>query len=190
MSNVNNLSTANEAIKFCNSYSILPSIITLHYESDLSIEDWLSLLGEHWTCCDNIYEHQEQLSDIFSLIEPHEARLYMMSDEDKALFDSLPDYITIFRGCSAINMSGMSWSLSREIAEKIPTLNRYKPPQNYPVIIMESVISKHDILSIKTDRQEQEVVLYPVVSPQVIFDRLRPDDIEQQIKEIQAKECK
>lgn len=156
-----NLNDAREEIKFCDSYSRLISICEL--EAIMEIKDWLVLLGENWSGCDNIFKHHEYLEDIFLHIDVDYSRQYMMTTEEKLLFNSLPEKITIYRGCSSINMLGMSWSLSKAIAQKIPTLNRYLPANKESVLIIETTISKHDALAIKTDRDEQEVIVCPTV---------------------------
>lgn len=53
----------------------------------------------------------------------------------------------------------MSWSLSREVASKFPFYNRYRCSE--PLLITGRV-QKSDIIALKLDREEQEVIAYEV----------------------------
>jgi hypothetical protein len=44
----------------------------------------------------------------------------MMNRAERATYDSLPELLTVYRGCFTHNKEGMSWSLDRKVAEKFP----------------------------------------------------------------------
>ena len=85
-------------------------------------EEWLKLLGEQWSGCDNIGRHRLFLKDIIGTSKPIPE---MMNRKEQAAFDKLPDTLTIYRGCSQKNMIGVSYATERTVAEKFPFYARY-----------------------------------------------------------------
>jgi hypothetical protein len=83
----------------------------------------------------------------------------MMTYEERDQLEALPDVVTIYRGCYQNNKHGLSWSLSKEIAEKFPLLNRYWRPTEQPYLVTAKV-NKDDIIALKNDRGESEVITY------------------------------
>jgi hypothetical protein len=80
-----------------------------------------------------------------------------MEPEVLISYAALPDPITVYRGCSARHLTGMSWSLDPNYARRFPTLNRYKVPD--PVLVT-AVTRKKDVLALILDREEQEIVTF------------------------------
>jgi len=140
----------------CNSYAKLEELINCI--DDIPPDEWFSLLGSEWSCCDNIHSYTDELNEQFDL-HSHDARRRMMNDIEMELFEALPEIVTIYRGCSAVNMLGLSWTLSKAVAEEITTLNRYAPPQNLPSMVITTAISKDLIIALKTCRDEDEVII-------------------------------
>lgn len=148
------------ALRLCNSYNRLPTIIAL--APSLEISDWLTILGEEWECCDNIGQFTDDLiwSDPFGCLldDPEQLRGYLMDSGEQAAFDALPDDLTIYRGCYAINKWGLSWTTDRAIAERFPTLHRYR--QDGPSLLVTARVRKADILAVKGGRDEAEIICY------------------------------
>lgn len=148
--------------RWCNSYSRLPTILEL--AAQMPAADWLRLLGENWSTCDNIGAYTNQL-----LVSPFGERLgngpiaEMMSQEAIALYDSLPEVVTVYRGCYSNNRRGLSWSLKSETAAKFPFLHRYRQ-QGQP-LLLEAQAKKSAIAALFVDRQESEVI---TLKPNVI----------------------
>ena len=140
-----------------NSYSRLPRLIDMQWQMDG--EDWLLMLGEMWSGFDNIAQYVDDLqetpfADAFE--NPESCRHLLMTAEEADTLDRLPHEITISRGCYAHNKWGLSWSLSRKAAERHVTLNRYR--QDGQALLVKATIKKANVIALKLDREEQEIV--------------------------------
>jgi hypothetical protein len=85
-----------------------------------------------------------------------------MSAEERAFLVALPDQITVYRGYRPEfkNQIGLSWTLSREIAEKLA--NRISGVRCSGGEVVERKISKADVFAYcHDDMQEQEIILTP-----------------------------
>lgn len=160
---------AQEALKFSNSYTRLGNLIDL--ASKMERKEWLKLLGEEWSGCDNIAQYRLLLKRI--LPQDTMPILEMMTDEEQAALDALPDTITLFRGCGNHNKVGASWTLDRGIAEKFPFLNRYRVKN--PLLVT-ARIKKENVIAYKMDREEHEIITFsarriktePITEPPVM----------------------
>jgi hypothetical protein len=77
----------------------------------------------------------------------------MMDEEDDNILRSLPELVTIYRGCQEfLNEDGLSWTLNKSKAEFFA--NRFGKKG----IILERTISKNDIVAVLTGRGESEVI--------------------------------
>ena len=83
----------------------------------------------------------------------------MMTDEELEAYAALPDVVTIYRGCYKANKWGLSWSLSRQVAEEFPTLLRYRRDGEQPLLVTAKIM-KTDVVAVKMDRGEQEVIAW------------------------------
>jgi hypothetical protein len=117
------------------------------------LASWFALLGEEWSGCDTISLHRHRLASLFRRHRLHWR--CMMNLEEQAAFDSLPERVLAYRGCGIQNRFGLSWTLSREVAEKFPRLNRYM--QAMPLLIT-AEIPKKRIIALKLDREEFELI--------------------------------
>jgi hypothetical protein len=147
---------ANEKMKFCNSYNRLPTLLDLAYRMEDC--DWLNLLGNEWSGCDNISRFYKALLDT-PLGDDELTCFDMMTDEEREAFVCLPDLVTVYRGCYKLNKWGLSWTLSETIAKEFPSLNRYRRDEDSPIIV-KAVVKKENIKAIKLDREEQEVIVW------------------------------
>ena len=153
------LAEGREAVYFCNSFTRLPNIIDLAW--DLKFEDWLTLLGEQWEACDNISECVDALweTPFPELIKnPLVYRNAMMTAAERSALSNLPDTVTIYRGCYAHNKGGLSWTLSREIAERFPLTHRYHA-DGQPLLVR-AAVNRDRIVAVKLDRGEEEVIAW------------------------------
>ena len=152
------LTEAREAVRLCNSYNLLPKIIGLC--SNLDVADWLRLLGENWTGCDNISQFAGELMGetplSYVLDGEHALRQHLMDEREADHFAGLPDSVTAWRGCYAHNKCGLSWSLERATAERFPFLHRYRA-EGQPLLVRAEV-RKGDIIALKLDRDEAEII--------------------------------
>ena len=133
------------------SFERMDKLVSLH--SEMSHQDWLRLIGEYWSVCDTIHEHRLTLRRILGTKGP--IRL-MMSEEENAAYDALPELVTIYRGCG-VTLLGASWSLDRAVANSFPFTNRYRVSD--PILIT-ATVKKQNILCVKLDREESEIVTF------------------------------
>lgn len=152
------LDEGREALRFCNSFNRLDTVTSLAWS--MESHDWLTLLGENWSTCDNIADCADELEETpLGLLAPGSPdRFRLMDETELAAFERLPDEVVIWRGCYASNKWGLSWSLDREIAAKFPTLHRYR--QAGQPLLVKARIAKDQILALKLDRNEQEILTW------------------------------
>jgi hypothetical protein len=146
------LEDARDALRYCNSYSRMPTLIDL--ERSMRSNEWHTVLGEEWSGCDNVGRHRLLLRQMLPVEGPVTE---MMTAEELDAHRALPERLTVYRGCGPKNMRGASWSLEREVAERFPTLNRYQQAQ--PMLVTAKV-SKRGVLAVKLDRGEAEIVTF------------------------------
>jgi hypothetical protein len=142
-----------DALRFCNSYSRLPSMLSLYPSSHQSA--WFEVLGEEWSCCDNVGNYRNELGEIFITATRSDFEL-MMVDDERQTFGTLPDEIIVYRGCYPINIDGLSWSLSKDVAARFPKMARYQRADSQPLLLTGKILKSDCIL--KLDRREQEIV--------------------------------
>jgi hypothetical protein len=156
-----------EALRFCNSFNRLPTLIEIWLGScgDITAEEWLRLLGEEWACCDNIAQHagSEEMVSLWDtpfadVISGDLDGSLMMTDEEREAFVRLPETMEVWRGAYAHNKWGLSWSLDRETAAKFPALHRYQH-EGQPILVR-AIASKRHIAALKLDRGEAEIITY------------------------------
>lgn len=146
-----------EALRLCNSFNRLPTLINI--AGRMEWWGWLRLLGEEWSVCDNIGKNADRLLDetpFADLAERPQGRELLMDADEQAALAALPDEVTVFRGCYASNKWGLSWSLDRDLAAKFPTLNRYT--QDGQAFLVKARVRKADIIALKLDRGEAEII--------------------------------
>jgi hypothetical protein len=158
---------AQDALHYCNSFNRLPTLIAIWLGScgDISAEEWLRLLGEEWTCCDNIaqyvgYDEEVSLWDtpLAEVLSGDLDGSPMMTPEERLAFAALPDEVEVWRGCYEHNKWGLSWSLDRDTAAKFPAQHRYRH-EGQPILVR-AVAKKRDIAALKLDRGEAEVITH------------------------------
>jgi hypothetical protein len=83
----------------------------------------------------------------------------MMTPDENAAYDALPEVVTIYRGCDANSASlpGISWSLNQDVANLHPFLTRFlaKKPT-----VLTACVPKHWILAVKLGRGEEEIITF------------------------------
>ena len=149
---------ASKTLAFCDSYSRLPALLEIRHQ--MAESDWLRLLGDEWSGFDNISHHIDGLIDsplcwMFEL--GARVKHEMMTTAEQAAFNALPDTFTVYRGCHCVNKWGLSWTLSREIAEEFPTLNRYQR-RDQQALLITAQVKKSEVIAVKLDREESEII--------------------------------
>ena len=117
----------------------------------LSDTDYWKLLSDIWIDTENQYTYLKEWKKL--LASKRSNRHYMMDEEEDNILRSLPELVTIYRGCQkGINENGLSWSLDKSKAEFFA--NRFGKKG----IILERTVSKNDIVAVLTGRGESEVI--------------------------------
>jgi len=142
-----------ERLRFANSYDRMPALLALRPHLDRV--KWWRILGEEWTGCDNIAAFKRDLKPLLREASREELDL-MMEPHELAAWASLPELLTVYRGCYFDNRHGFSWTLDRATAERFVTLNRYSRPGQQPLLARGRV--RRTLAVLKTDRDEQEII--------------------------------
>lgn len=112
-----------------------------------------NLLAANWTLIE-ILNHDKNVTkqQVLSWIKAADKDVLMNSD-DLAVYKSLPETVTIYRGCqSSKSVRGLSWSLNQKIAEFFK--NRFGAGHIYS-----AKINKLDILAYINTRKEEEIIV-------------------------------
>lgn len=151
------LAGALHALRYAHSYMRAECLLRL-LDLDRSSDTW-ALVGENWSTCDNIMMHRTAF-DIYLRARREEHGFPVVEAMDageRTALSTLPEVVTVYRGCYSENMRGLSWSTDREVAAKFPTLNRYHRPRHPPLLVTGNV-KRRNIAFLKLDRKEAEVV--------------------------------
>lgn len=128
--------------------------------------EYWELIRLSWMRSEVGFPNQEQWLAWFESNEP--GRSHLMSRWEHTRLASLPDKLTLYRGCGGmLGEPGMSWTLSRAVATRFAnytlTFKRnfllWVPP-GIPTLL-EGECRKADVLAYFSGRQEQEIVLNP-----------------------------
>jgi hypothetical protein len=144
---------ATAAAGWADSYSRLGVLLDLRASMD-DLE-WWRLFGQWWSSCDNIASYTPRVRPMLLHTTP-EQRQAMMDARAKSIWAALPNFVTVYRGCYAVNRDGLSWTLSRETAAIFPTLSRYRRLGDVPLLL--TGIAAKALIVMHTDREEDEVI--------------------------------
>lgn len=152
---------ADRELALCDSYERLPKLLELEMWGWLETRDFVRLLGEWWSSCDNIGEYADDLWDTQAFMWwPFNGPMpEMMTAEELDAYNALPEMVTIYRGCYQINKWGWSWSLSKDVAKKFPFFLRYHRPGDQPLLVTAKA-KKKNIIAVKLDRGESEIITW------------------------------
>jgi hypothetical protein len=81
----------------------------------------------------------------------------MMDRAENNAYDALTETVTVFRGCDAECLTGLTWTLNKQVANSFPFLTRFKA--NVPVLIRARA-KKSRILAVKLERGEIEIITF------------------------------
>jgi hypothetical protein len=145
-----------EAVRRCSllesSAARLPAILRL-VEGAPAAVFWPVFLSE-WSACDDTWPHMPRL---LGLLRRNAPGFSYLNDDQRRLFDGLPDHITVYRGCSLERMHGLSWTLSKKVAERFARGHRgLSVPR--PTIAA-ARISRDNVFAVFCDRKEDEIIL-------------------------------
>jgi len=107
-----------------------------------------------WPTSDNTWYCRR---DIKMLLDEREPAGPFLKGADKEFYDSLPDLVTVYRGCSSSRVRGLAWTTDLDIARRFARGHRQIDVPS-PVVATANV-PKEAIYTVTTDRNEFEVVL-------------------------------
>jgi hypothetical protein len=127
-----------------------------HMASMNDAQYW-ELLGDIWVDSENIWQNEAAWLDCFHSTRPGSQG--MMDDDERALLDTMPPKLTIYRGFThPERVDGLSWTLNRERAEWFA--HRLAREGN-PRYLATAVVKTADVLAHFTGRGEEEIVVLP-----------------------------
>lgn len=110
---------------------------------------------EAWPKCDDTWECRHDILEAMDFYRGF--FLSYATDAERAFYDRLPNWITIYRGCSRDRVFGLSWTLDRKVAERFARGHRgIMVPDP---VIAEAKVRTREILAVFTDRKEAEVLI-------------------------------
>lgn len=132
----------------------LSAFVSINH-SEISDEDFWNILGFIITDSENLWQNKSALKNLLSSCRPKKENL--MSEEERVFLKSLPDKVTVYRGYNPLfrNKSGLSWTLSYEIAHWFA--NRF----NYEGNVAKGTILKKHIQAAFLGRSEMEIFVEP-----------------------------
>jgi hypothetical protein len=145
---------AYSAAAFADCYSRMNVLVELAPKMERS--DWLTLLGEWWSGCENVEFHQGMLKALLGTRGPISE---MMSAEERERWDALSDELRCYRVCGKKYVSGPSWSLDAGVARQFPKVNPFVAEE--PLLLTGSV-RKETVLAVKLDRGAPELISFSV----------------------------
>ena len=139
------------------SYTRLPNLLDWAAGADfVDDEMWLQCLGEEWTGLDNVGLYLDDLDD--SAFGSRDGVIpEMMTSAEIDAYNELADTFTIYRGCYLNNKWGLSWTLSKDVAESFPVRNRYQQP-GQPLLVTAQALKKK-VIAVKFGRGESEIII-------------------------------
>jgi hypothetical protein len=143
--------------RISNSFDRMDHIIELYkFQTGVTfdVDEWERILGEKWTSCDRI---RTSLANLRLCLGTRGPKRNMMTAEENAAYDALPDTVSVYRGCDKSAMTGACWSLNRRVANRFPFLIRFRAIS--PVLVTARV-KKNRILAVKLGRGEEEIITF------------------------------
>ena len=122
------------------------------YRRNLSDDELFAILRDEWVWFHNISDNVEDLQEVFPLYGPVRA---MMTPEENAAYDALPDILTVHRGCDAGWLEGLSWGLNKKVANWFAF---YPLTQAEEPTLLTARVEKKFIMAIKLGRGEEEII--------------------------------
>jgi len=123
--------------------------------------DFMRLVKMNWSSCDDFYDLTPHFYNMFNDYYAAGGKIEdAIPDEDKEWWASLPNTLTIYRGCSRERIGGLSWTLDRKVAEQFARGHRNKKVED--PVIAETKVEKRWVWFATNAREEQEIVFCPL----------------------------
>jgi len=116
----------------------------------------MALFLRYWSICDAPWPWRSLLADVLRYTLMHVSLTECLSEEARALLDSLPPEIGIYRGCQKSRERGLSWTCDIKVAEGFA---KGKRCCNSIPTLVSAVIPKQHVFGVFTNRNESEIVV-------------------------------
>jgi hypothetical protein len=135
------------------------------------INAWIDLPGkasdrDYWECFRFVFVGIENIQKSFwsmMMGSPRPGKdKWLMDKEDRDYLASLPDEVTIYRGCSVNKANGFSWTTDPKLAELFA--NRFNFKSDFfdkDCCIVTGTIAKADIFAVILERDEITLICDP-----------------------------
>jgi len=125
----------------------------LQYQENLTDKQYWQTLRKLWMDSENIWQNRNQWVRL--LRSNRAGKSTLMTRKELAKLNSLPDKITVWRGCTKRNKDGVSWTLSEDKANFFA----YRFGKTGQEFVRKRVVRKQDVLAYFADRKEFEVLI-------------------------------
>lgn len=110
------------------------------------------IVRETWIICENVWEQKKEWYKILTSKRRGDPKQFM-PEEDRKVWDNLPDKITIYRGHQGINKKGFSWTLKEKTA--LWFAKRFESKTAWVEI---KTVNKKDCFAYLSIRGEDEII--------------------------------
>lgn len=123
----------------------------IQIEPKLNPQEYWEVFSDVWIDSENIWQNKSTYKHLLS--KHPNFRRHFMSEEDLAVYDSLPEQVVIYRGfLRGKNKTGFSYTLNPEMAQWFA--NRFGNGE-----VLERTVSKSKIIAYTNRRGEEEVIV-------------------------------
>jgi hypothetical protein len=135
-------------------YRLQAFISLVESNAEIADADYWKIIGDIWTDTENAYANLNEWEELFG--SNRSERNNMMNKEEIAELNSMPETLTIYRGClHGLNEDGVSWTTDRDRAEWFA--NRFGSKGLEPCVLQQE-IRKDEVIAYFTRRGESEVL--------------------------------
>lgn len=121
----------------------------LKEKESLSPERYWETLRTIWILCGSV----ERITDFRKLFASEKrSRYYFSTPEEAKRLREMPDRFVVYRAADAENDGGISWTISRNYAEKYQTIFQRKH-------IFEREVSKSEVFALIERNKEEEILI-------------------------------
>lgn len=106
-----------------------------------------------WMDSENIWQNKPLIDAIIQHLGKKHLR-FVMTPEERNTLRHLGSELRVFRGCMEHNREGISWTLDEKVAHKL-----YRRFRNKTYIVRCGYVLKENVLFLKEDRDESEIVV-------------------------------
>ena len=125
------------------------------YEDEIDDNTYWSLASDVWIDTENAWQNIGSWTELFG--SDRASQHSLMNEEELQLFTSLPDTLTIYRGCRKdVNEEGLSWTLDRSRAQWFADRHGHDDRT-----LLTREINKSEVIAVFTRRGEEEVIVLP-----------------------------